>query len=418
MLVGRQRMVLLLVVAACLGACDEADEPTPPDPAGLPFLSVSGEQLADESGREVRLRGIWVGWGSARGDLPPELEDAIPDSFQDAMLDHALVSDDLELLRSMGANSIRLSINTYRDLEIDSQPYTYREPNFAKLDSIIDAAEQAGLYVILSMRQSPGGHNTSEHSGSHGANELWGNTEYQQRLVSLWARIAERYADRSVIAGHDLLNEPDAPTPEALNAVYDAIADAIRQHDERHVIFLEGNRWAIDLDWVAAPLAANTALSTHFYVPGSYAVEGNGSYPGDIGGQWCDQDVLRVALQDRLEYGRSLGVLQWVGEFGAKSEAGGYLEYDGDLIDLFDEAAVPWTYFNFKNLKGFADTQAIFYLPSDSAFMQLSNRLASGTPFSAFSETEIQAALASIETRNCLRKQELWDLLSSRLLSY
>ena len=96
------------------------------------------------------------------------------------------------------------------------------------------------------MRQSPGGHNTSAHSGNNGKNTFWKNTEYQDRLALLWRKIAERYKDKEIIAGYDLLNEPAADTMTELNQAYSRIIKKIREVDTNHIIILEGNKFSTE----------------------------------------------------------------------------------------------------------------------------------------------------------------------------
>lgn len=127
------------------------------------------------------------------------------------MLDYVVTEDDFRNIKNMGANIIRLSLNTCKDFEYDTNPFTYREQNFKRLEKLIEWAAKYNIYVIISMRQSPGGHNTSPHSGNNGLNQLWSNATYQKRLIALWHKIAAQYAENPTVAGYDLLNEPAAP---------------------------------------------------------------------------------------------------------------------------------------------------------------------------------------------------------------
>src|SRR6185295_706699 len=79
--------------------------------------------------------------------------------------------------------------------------------------------------------------------------------------------IAERYKNRSVVAGYDLINEPmGAPNNVILYLVQDQIYRAIRAHDTKHIIFIEDGFKG--LDHMPNPAVAgwkNVVYSTHTY---------------------------------------------------------------------------------------------------------------------------------------------------------
>lgn len=383
----------------------------------ISFASVRGNEIVDENGKEIRFRGIQIDFGSARGDMPLWFKGSAKiERFLDRIMDYVITEDDFVTIKDMGANMVRLSLNTYKDYENDSQPFTYREENFKKLDKVIAWAQKHNIYLIISMRQSPGGHNSSPHSGNNGLNKLWSNREYQKRLVALWKTIASRYAKDPIIAGYDLLNEPDAPNKEILNKVYREITKGIRGVGDKHIIFLEGNLWATQLDWIQPPLDLNTALSIHFYVPFSY-IKGKGTYPAEIKGRVFDKNALRERLKKRLAYGQRLNRPVWVGEFGAKTKADNYLQYDKDVIQLFEELNLSWNYWTYKSFRGITDGQALYYNRPDSKIIQLISEIKkSKRAFSTFTKQDLKEALESLQTANFVVKRELKELLTNSIL--
>ncbi len=74
--------------------------------------------------------------------------------------------------------------------------------------------------------------------------------------------MAIRYRDRDMVAGYDLLNEPDPPTGVAM---YTRIATAIREVDTQHMIIVEGANYARDFSMFTAPIDANRVYSFHLY---------------------------------------------------------------------------------------------------------------------------------------------------------
>ncbi|MBI5149304.1 MAG: glycoside hydrolase family 5 protein [Candidatus Omnitrophica bacterium] len=386
--------------------------PVPSSFAGdVPWLLVAGSRIVDETGREVRLRGVQMDFGSARGDIPRTVV-AQDGGFLDEMIDHVVTEEDFKDVARMGANSARFSLTTCKDFENEEQPFVYREENLKRLDKAVAWAEKYGIYLVLSMRQSPGGHNPSPHSGNEGSNALWSSEQDQQRLVSLWKTIAQRYADRPVVAGYDLLNEPFAPDQEIYNSVFTNIIDAIRSVDKRHMIFWEGNEWGKKLDWIKPPpLDGNIVFSIHFYEPGSYAVKGQGDYPSRIQGRDFDKEALRKALERRTEYARKLNKPVYVGEFGAMAQAGNYLQYDRDILEILEGLKLHWGYWHYKNIKGNTQTQAIYHAQPENPFFQLMKGSGKGKVLSMLPAAERDKALGSLETSGFHEKTQLKQLL-------
>ncbi|MCF6269830.1 MAG: cellulase family glycosylhydrolase [Melioribacteraceae bacterium] len=382
--------------------------------AQVPLLNVENGRIVDTDGTEILLKGVQFEFGSARGDVPYFNENDTSQSlFLDNMLKHIVIEDDFIDIKNMCANTIRLSLITYRDFENDRLPFTYKENNFQQLDSVVQWAKNHNIYLIISMRQSPGGHNTSPHSGNGGLNELWSNNSFQQRIATLWRKIAERYVNEPIIAGYDLLNEPEAPDSASLNTVYQSIIDSIRSVDTTHILFLEGNLWAQYTNWIDPNLDTNMALSVHYYLPSSYAVNGIGTYP-DVGIGFT-KNALSATLKGRINHAESLNLPCYVGEFGAMTSAGGYLDYDKDMISIMDSLSLSWNYYNYKNIKGAANTQAFYYANNSNAFVQMIASLQGGTLFSSFSQLYVDSVLASIETPNLFIKQNLMDMLTNAM---
>ncbi|NOZ47448.1 MAG: cellulase family glycosylhydrolase [Chlorobi bacterium] len=377
-------------------------------------MSVENGEIVDAIGTEIILKGVQFEFGSARGDVSYfDQSDSSQSLFLDNMLKHIVIEEDFVDVKNMCANTIRLSLITYRDFENDTLPFTYKENNLQQLDSVVQWAKNHNIYLIISMRQSPGGHNSSPHSGNGGLNELWSNTNYQQRIASLWRNIAQRYANEPIIAGYDLLNEPEAPDSTSLNNVYQSIIDSIRSIDTNHIIFLEGNLWAQYTDWIDPNLNTNLALSIHYYLPSSYAVDGIGTYP-DAGIDFT-KNALSTSLQDRIDYAQSLNLPCNVGEFGAMTSAEGYLIYDEDMISIMDSLSLSWNYYNYKNIKGTTNTQAFYYTDNTNEFVQMLSSLQTGTLFSSFSQQYLDFVLASIETPNLFIKHNLKNMLSNKM---
>jgi hypothetical protein len=132
---------------------------------------------------------------------------------------------------------------------------------------------------------------------SHGP--LWRSAEAQDATVELWGKLAGRYADRNIVAGYDLLNEPIPDGDEHLVALYQRIIRQIRLVDSAHLVFVEGSRFATRFSAFTAPLDANQAYSFHLYT----------FFGGDPA----------AATRDYLPLSRAQGLPLWNGEYGENS---------------------------------------------------------------------------------------------------
>jgi len=139
--------------------------------------------------------------------------------------------------------------------------------------------------------------------------------------------------------------------------------------DSNHIIFLEGNDFAVIFDGLDITLDPKLALSAHFYWPGPYAVQGVGTYPSAADD--FDYQAIENKLIERISFAVNNNIPLWIGEFGAMSCAGNYLDYDQDVVNIFKEHGLSWNYWHFKNIVGLTDTQAVYFMKADTVFLML-----------------------------------------------
>src|SRR5262249_48299469 len=156
-------------------------------------------------------------------------------------------------LAELGFNIVRPSLNARLFLTEGDNPEPVAE-GFELLDHLIGWCKKDGIYVDIDMHAAPGGQTGANIDDSADDKpELFMDKRYQDRLVSLWVKIAERYKDEPTVAMYDLLNEPlpnrtgaAAKYKDQLEPLYTRITQAIRAVDKRHMITLEGADWAND----------------------------------------------------------------------------------------------------------------------------------------------------------------------------
>ena len=95
----------------------------------------------------------------------------------------------------------------------------------------------------------PGGENPDWHSDNQtGIPQFWHFQVFQEQMIRLWKEFSRRYAEEEFILGYDLLNEPFLmPAKEGmLQNFYERVTEAIREVDKNHILFLEGDFFAMD----------------------------------------------------------------------------------------------------------------------------------------------------------------------------
>ena len=97
------------------------------------------------------------------------------------------------------------------------------------------------------MHAVPGGQNPDWHSDnptSYAA--FWDYKDHQDRTIWLWEQIAARYRSNPWVAGYNPLNEPCDPEHVRLPAFYARVEKAIRKIDPDHILWLDGNTFAME----------------------------------------------------------------------------------------------------------------------------------------------------------------------------
>lgn len=246
------------------------------------FLRTSNTNIVDEAGRAVQLRGVNLGgwlyqeaWMSPNNcdDAPisdiggPDeatirtllnerfgTDESVQRSLMDSWADNWITTTDLDRIKNHGYNLVRVPVSWLNFFRISggvpgSIENWRGEAGFKHLDWLIYECEKRGIYVIIDMHLAVGGHYWKSTESQY-RNRFWFNGEYQANTAWLWWQIANRYKDKSAVAGYDIINEPtgadldndgvaEQNEREHVWAIYDWMYDSIRSADARHMIFME-----------------------------------------------------------------------------------------------------------------------------------------------------------------------------------
>jgi aryl-phospho-beta-D-glucosidase BglC (GH1 family) len=192
------------------------------------------------------------------------------DSLLDGFQNNWITMADLDNIKNMGMNFIRVPISWHELLNDDG---TWKSNPWTQLDALVNAAASRGIYVLLDMHTVPGGDCPWGSCGRQGPNPnaFWTTPAYQDMVNTMWQGIAAHYKGNPAIAGYDLLNEPILSYNEGSAEIttksdlYNRLYNTVRANDPDHAIFIEA---FFGFDKIAAPSTygwANVVYEIHPY---------------------------------------------------------------------------------------------------------------------------------------------------------
>jgi len=313
---------------------------------GQGFLKTKDRIIVNDKGEKVILRGMGLGgWMLQEGYMlrvgsigqQYRIKEKIAglagrektEEFYQGWLNNFIRRTDIDSMAAWGFNSVRI-------------PMHYRlfteEKGFVMLDSLLGWCKANKIYLILDMHAAPGGQgndlNISDRDPAKPS--LWQSEANQQQMISLWKKLAERYANEPWIGGYDIINEPNwgfedstdrRGTAEKTNAplrkLMMDITKAIRSVDTRHIIIIEGNGFGNNYRGVLPPWDDNMVLSFHKY------------------GNFNTEASIRNYLDLREKYNIPL----WLGESGENSNT-----WFTEAIRLVETHDIGWSWWPLKKM--------------------------------------------------------------------
>ena len=379
------------------------------------YLKVSGSQIVNQKGDTVLLRGFGLGGmlhmenfingypaneEAMREGLKKVLGEKKYNLYFDAFLKSYFTEPDAAYIQSLGLNLVRIPIN-YHLFEDDMNPGVIKTGAFSYLDSVIARCARHKIYTIIDLHALPGAQNQHWHSDNptHVAS-FWIHKHFQDRVVHLWEVIAERYKNEAWVAGYDLINEPADPTGEKVFPYYKRLHDAIRKIDADHILFLEGDKYAVDFSKFTE-IWNNVVYTNHDYA-GPGFVSG-GDYPGITRGKYYDRDTLEKDFLTKSEFMFSRHVPLWVGEFGPvytgdpKRDEMRYRVLK-DQLAYYNKYKVSWCIWLYKDM----GLQAIMHQNENTPYMKLVSKFLSrkdslGADSWGATDKNIRQAIAPLE---------------------
>jgi hypothetical protein len=284
--------------------------------------------------------------------------------------------DDLDRLAQLGANCIIVS---HPGLFSESPPYTVDTHVQDNLDRLLAMAARADLCAVISFRTGPGRSEFSilrEGAGvwfdpSFINDAVWQGQAAQDGWAAMWRYTADRYRNNPVVAGYDLMVEPNSNEailgvwepqnfyPQHAGKIYDwnrfypRLVAAVRQVDPETPILVGGLGYSAAhwLPYLIPVPDPHIVYTIHQYAPMVYthqepplALSYPGRFDGDEDGveEQVDRDWLAGQLAAVDEFKQANQVVVAVTEFGAMRWEPGVERYILDQASLFEERG--WNY--------------------------------------------------------------------------
>lgn len=260
------------------------------------FLTCEGNNIYNANGEKIRLKGVNLGAWMVFEDWLCPYEEATDHydvlqtlikrfglvkayKLMDTYMDNFITEKDLDNIKSMGFNCVRVPF-WYRNFYYNDSGKKILDANgnwdFSRLEWVVKECGKRRIYVILDLHGAPGFQNIAEHCGKANDCRLFDDTDEGERFrvqtEQLWKAIAKKFKGNPAVAMYDLLNEPSCDvTGEELTRrknntmIYTRLYDAVRATDPKHIITLE-------CVWTAAALPkpetmgwTNVVYQLHFY---------------------------------------------------------------------------------------------------------------------------------------------------------
>lgn len=358
---------------------------------GPGFLHASGKNIVNKHGNYV-LKTLNLGnfmvqegymlnlGGQYQHVIKQKIADVVGtanrDQFYDNYYNNFITKADIDSIAKWGFNSVRLPMH-YNLFTPLNQPDVYIEKGFTLVDQLLGWCKEKNLYLILDLHAAPGGQSSGDISDYvAGQPSLWESAANREKTVKLWRKFAERYVNEEYIGGYDLINETNwtLPNNNALLAqLMKDITAAIRQVDNNHLIFIEGNSYANDYNGLTPKWDNNMAYSFHKYW--------NDNVDGSLNFILSIRDAQNVPI--------------WLGEFGENSN-----HWVAEAVSLMNKYNIGWAIWPYKKMGSISGISSHKQPNNWSALANYINGTGA-KPTAAAGQAILNEWLESVKVQNC-----------------
>ena len=340
------KKLLYLILPLVLLSCSPK-EVTKTD--GSKFIRVEGPDLIKSNGEKLLIQGTNLGnWLNPEGYMfhfqdvssyrlinEAFCELVGPDFtawFWQEFKKNYITQDDIKYIKQTGMNSLRIPFHYKMFTDEDYMGLTANQNGFEMIDQVVEWCRQENLYVILDMHDAPGGQTGDNIDDSYGYPWLMESEASKVQFCEIWKKVAQHYANDTLILGYDLLNEPiahyfleqHANLNDSLEPLYKRCVDSIRTVDPNHIVLLGGAQWNGNFNVFKDSKFDDKMMYTcHRY--------------------WCD--TLQSNIQDFVNFRDSVNLPIYMGETGENTD-----EWIAAWTRLMERNNIGWHYWPYKKM--------------------------------------------------------------------
>ncbi len=295
--------------------------------------------------------------------------------------------DDLLTIKSLGFDHVRIPIDEH---ELWNDEGLIIGKSFLMLKKCLDLCMRHSLKAVVVIKRLRCATEIDEHTYSY--SNLWNNFIAQENLKKLWRNLSDFLKDypRNTIA-YELLNEPDAPTPEQWNTLWKDIMEQIRMREPERTIIIGSNMQQSEssVSQIEFPQDPNCIISIRFFKPFGFThyraewtplreYQGPVQYPGvsinpdyftvtqrsshalqkiieqeQVLCNWNKQ-LIYSTLQPVAEHCAKYGVGLYCSQFGCLPSVPAEMraQYYSDIVSCFQRLNMAYAYWDFKGRFG------------------------------------------------------------------
>ena len=327
--------------------------------------------------------------------------------FEEAFRDNFIQESDFANVAQMGLQVVRL-------------PFHYKIP-IKYLERACAFAQTYNLKVILDLHAAPGAQNYDWHSDSNGKALLWENQANQEKVFLLWEKLAARFKDESAVLGYDLLNEPvlyGDNASKTLLAFYKKLIKRIRAVDKTKILYMEGNIWAQQIDFLSELIGENIHISVHSYEPFDYTlnVTPGLKFPGTTPSGFWDEASLKKHLEKYYAFAEQNKTHIFVGEFGVNWRGGtcGEEKWLKTMIDCFKDLNFSWTYWTYKAIGGYMFPDGLYRHNGNGSYVKRTENIKGFETYIPAWRREKNQIIEFWQTKNFTPVEPLAKILSCK----
>lgn len=273
---------------------------------------------------------------------------------------------DLEQIRSLGCDVIRLPINLH-SMTNGAPDYIIDPLFYDLLDQVVNWATELNINLILDNHTFDPAVDTDPSIGTV--------------LIKVWSQMAQHYKNSSDYIFYEVLNEPHGISDNAWNTIQQQVINTIRETDTKHYIIVGGAGWNGYNNLNAIPVYSDSKLiyTFHFYdpfvfthqgaswnvpsmvplsgVPFPYNADSMPVFPASLKGTWVESAFndypgtgnvasVKALLDIAIQFKNSRNVPVFCGEFGVyipNSTNNQRVFWYETVRKYLEENGIPWT---------------------------------------------------------------------------